>query len=410
MYGGVCWGGYCMGQGQKLIFKNHKPKGGLMESNRPFFTVDAPDNLPGQMYLLQNKMEREFWSPYVVEVDFLYDKARELSAVSGYSTWHIANQLVAYALLEKLPLLKKYCEETNHLDAKRLNAIADAVDLVARDEPDLAEFDRRLVRSIKPHRQNQALNSPSRIKKKAEKIIKDLFGVVRKVDDPKKVESFAFDRQVNTESVGLWGRYFGQRGIDFQHRVEEGAKKLNTTLADALYEIVVNNVTMKVVLNTYGKNGVAEYADPAGDLPPEISQYYTERISATRDMDAVPGTFSAGYHPSDTIKAFVRGRDGTCRFPGCDEPAWNCEIDHVQDYEGGGPTEPGDLECLCHKHHCMKTLGLVQAMINSLGIVTWFFTSGRNTTTVPGGPLAGLGTKMGYYTSFTERREWLFKH
>ncbi len=36
-----------------------------------------------------------------------------------------------------------------------------------------------------------------------------------------------------------------------------------------------------------------------------------------------------GYTPSKALADFVRARDLTCRFPGCDVPAINCQLDHT---------------------------------------------------------------------------------
>src|SRR2546430_2463192 len=40
------------------------------------------------------------------------------------------------------------------------------------------------------------------------------------------------------------------------------------------------------------------------------------------------------HKPSDTsgLARFVRCRDMTCRFPGCDEPADRCDVDHTIPY------------------------------------------------------------------------------
>ena len=46
----------------------------------------------------------------------------------------------------------------------------------------------------------------------------------------------------------------------------------------------------------------------------------------------------------------------TCRFPGCDEPAHHCDIDHTIAYPAG-PTQASNLKCLCRKHHLLKTFG-----------------------------------------------------
>jgi Domain of unknown function (DUF222) len=61
-----------------------------------------------------------------------------------------------------------------------------------------------------------------------------------------------------------------------------------------------------------------------------------------------------GYRPSQALAEFVRLRDLTCRWPGCDTPAEHADIDHTVPYPGG-PTHPGGLKCYCRKHHLIKT-------------------------------------------------------
>jgi len=45
------------------------------------------------------------------------------------------------------------------------------------------------------------------------------------------------------------------------------------------------------------------------------------------------------------LAAFVRCRDLTCRWPGCDTPAPNCDLDHTIPYSRGGPTHAAKLRC-----------------------------------------------------------------
>ena len=55
-----------------------------------------------------------------------------------------------------------------------------------------------------------------------------------------------------------------------------------------------------------------------------------------------PGGCTAGkrYMPSQALADFVRCRDLTCRFPGCDQPATRCDLDHTIPYADGGPPTP----------------------------------------------------------------------
>jgi hypothetical protein len=62
-----------------------------------------------------------------------------------------------------------------------------------------------------------------------------------------------------------------------------------------------------------------------------------------------------GYIPSKALADFVRARDLTCRWPGCDVPAFNCDIDHTIPYAAGGATHAANLKCYCRIHHLLKT-------------------------------------------------------
>ncbi|MHA0285272.1 DUF222 domain-containing protein [Mycobacterium sp. C3-094] len=66
------------------------------------------------------------------------------------------------------------------------------------------------------------------------------------------------------------------------------------------------------------------------------------------------GLGTAGYRPSTALDRFVRSRDLTCRFPGCDRPATHADIDHTVPYPAGA-THPANTKCLCRAHHLLKT-------------------------------------------------------
>lgn len=55
------------------------------------------------------------------------------------------------------------------------------------------------------------------------------------------------------------------------------------------------------------------------------------------------------YRPSAALADFVRCRDLTCRFVGCDRPAQFCDVDHTVPYDAGGLTHASNLKCLCRK-------------------------------------------------------------
>jgi hypothetical protein len=98
----------------------------------------------------------------------------------------------------------------------------------------------------------------------------------------------------------------------------------------------------------------------------------------------------SGYRPSAHMQRFIRCRDLTCRFPGCDRPAEFTDIDHTVPYPFG-PTHPSNLKCLCRKHHLLKTFwggpnGWRDRQLPD-GTIIWTSPSGHTYTTRPGSRL-----------------------
>ena len=92
------------------------------------------------------------------------------------------------------------------------------------------------------------------------------------------------------------------------------------------------------------------------------------------------------YTPSRQLADFVRCRDLTCRFPGCDEPAYHCDLDHTLAYPVG-PTCASNLKCLCRKHHLLKTFCGWLDQQSPDGTVIWTTPNGQTYTTHPGSRL-----------------------
>ena len=112
------------------------------------------------------------------------------------------------------------------------------------------------------------------------------------------------------------------------------------------------------------------------------------RCGATVQEVQHPGAApEPGYRPSSKLEEFVRVRDMTCRFPGCEEPAEFCDLDHTIPYPVG-PTHPSNLKCLCRKHHLLKTFwtgigGWGDKQLAD-GTVIWTSPTGKTYKTLPG--------------------------
>jgi hypothetical protein len=66
------------------------------------------------------------------------------------------------------------------------------------------------------------------------------------------------------------------------------------------------------------------------------------------------GEADPGYRPSAKTQEFIRWRDLTCRWPGCDRPVHKSDIDHTVPWPYG-PTHPSNNKPYCRIHHLIKT-------------------------------------------------------
>jgi hypothetical protein len=75
------------------------------------------------------------------------------------------------------------------------------------------------------------------------------------------------------------------------------------------------------------------------------------------------------YRPTARTAEFVRWRDLTCRWPGCDAPVERCDIDHTVPYPAGA-THPSDLKHYCRTHRVQKAFMAGECFSERYGDVT----------------------------------------
>jgi hypothetical protein len=107
-------------------------------------------------------------------------------------------------------------------------------------------------------------------------------------------------------------------------------------------------------------------------------------VPLVHPIDAAP---EPGYLPSKKLADFVRCRDLTCRWPGCDRPAFDCDIDHTVPYADGGATHASNLKCYCRTHHLVKTFWGWKDQQLPDGTVILTSPSGQTYVTTPGSAL-----------------------
>ncbi|MFZ0716373.1 DUF222 domain-containing protein, partial [Mycobacterium sp.] len=92
-----------------------------------------------------------------------------------------------------------------------------------------------------------------------------------------------------------------------------------------------------------------------GLIPPELVAELAHSAKLVPLIHPGDAPSEPGYVPSQALADFVRCRDLTCRWPGCDRPAHDCDLDHTIPYGAGGPTHASNLKCYCRTHHLVKT-------------------------------------------------------
>ena len=130
------------------------------------------------------------------------------------------------------------------------------------------------------------------------------------------------------------------------------------------------------------------YVVGGGAVPPAVLADLVARGAKVRTVASATGLGGVSrYRPSAAMDGFVRMRAMTCMFPGCDQPATACDLDHTIPWPGG-PTHPGNLSPKCRKHHLLKTFyggrdGWRDRQLAD-GTILWTAPTGHAYTSVPG--------------------------
>ena len=153
----------------------------------------------------------------------------------------------------------------------------------------------------------------------------------------------------------------------------------------ALGDIVIHVLADQATLD--GTSDYPGYLPGFGILPAESVRDLA--VSAKLKPLTVPSSGAEPrYRPSTALAEFVRWRDLTCRFPGCEAPVEMCDVDHTVPYPLG-PTHPSNNKLYCRTHHLIKTFytgpgGWTDRQLPD-GTVTWTAPTGHTYSTEPHG-------------------------
>lgn len=118
--------------------------------------------------------------------------------------------------------------------------------------------------------------------------------------------------------------------------------------------VVIHVIAEQATIDGTGTAYASEVGADGLIAPELVAELATSAklVPLVHPADAPP---EPGYAPSAALADFVRCRDLTCRWPGCDRPALECDLDHTIPYAQGGPTHASNLKCYCRTHHLLKT-------------------------------------------------------
>ena len=120
---------------------------------------------------------------------------------------------------------------------------------------------------------------------------------------------------------------------------------------------------LQVVIDLNTLLGLAENPGLAGGhpIPAEIARELAGECGSLRRIitDPVSGhllDYGRRTYLPEKLKKFIAARDGTCRSPGCGQPAARSQLDHIEPFPAG-PSNTDNTHSLCKRDHDSKTKG-----------------------------------------------------
>ncbi|MFW0796011.1 DUF222 domain-containing protein [Gordonia sp. CPCC 205515] len=160
--------------------------------------------------------------------------------------------------------------------------------------------------------------------------------------------------------------------VDAEGADTEGESGASTALVPVAPKVVIHVVCDEATLNGTANN--PGYLDGHGVIDDEHVRELATRpdariaplIPAGTPMNpdgsvTLPGSLpSDPYRPTTSLDAFLRIRHGYCSEPGCTRSAWECDGDHVAEFDhdnpgAGGQTTSENMNPKCRPWHLLKT-------------------------------------------------------
>jgi len=339
------------------------------------------------------KQDYLFWKDAKPDLEDDFDiTCHTLATRTGLSERRTRDITMALYRLAELPLTMALQETYYFLDFSRLITI-DAVLSKLGDVPaeTLERIDQELSRYLTPSKPRQVLPSNTNLRRKLNGLIAiENPSTEENKEAPTKNNSY-FTYSSFSGKAGLAVEFDEATLIAIDEHISKAAEEHGLSKAEALAKLILGEIESrtKVVLHMYrahDQESAPAFIRGFGWVSPETADNL--RPAQTRDMDLAKEMESESYVTPPLIGAYVEGRDGVCRWPGCYRPAESCQKDHRIDHARGGKTAGSNLASLCQHHHNVKTDGgAFYIMDPHTGDIVWLFDDGRWEYDEPQGPL-----------------------
>jgi hypothetical protein len=132
---------------------------------------------------------------------------------------------------------------------------------------------------------------------------------------------------------------------------------------------VANPESVWAVGRVEGPHGLDEIGPVLLDQVRELVRHRRVKVLPVLDLADDPAVDT--YEVPEPMKARVRLRDGSSRFPYGTRPARGCDHDHTLPWGAGGQTAPSNLGCLDRTSHRAKTHGGWRLRQPEPGVFDW---------------------------------------
>ncbi|MGB8795886.1 MAG: HNH endonuclease signature motif containing protein [Mycobacterium sp.] len=357
----------------------------------------------------EDDADRENWA-----IDGHENLVAEVGAALGISRGRARGRLhYAIALRERLPRLAEVFAR-GLIDFRMMAAVVSRTELV-EDPVLIAKLDAAVAR----HSPNWMRLSGPRLFERIDMWVMRFDPAGKRVPRERTENRYVEIAPTDAGLAGVWAQLHATDGVALDQKLDALAETVcaadprtkQQRRADALAALAAGLTAMRCQCGSPDCSAaqrrpatdvvihvLAEQATISGDSQsPGYLQTFGPLDSTTlRDMATtakikplvMPSTGpERGYRPSAALADFVRCRDLTCRFPGCDKPAEVCDLDHTVPFPMG-PTHASNLKLLCRYHHLLKTFwtGLGGWADRQLpdGTVIWKSPTGKTYQTAPG--------------------------